>query len=145
VLIPYHTALLAWEGNTCRVKVRQTPSQIQSHRIAPKWDRMRIEREALGLGEQQGGQSADPSREYLLLMSPYRAIGIFGGIGLLRRYVEAGKQADRLIEVKVINQLLRLGLLRLRVGPGLRGGEELWRGVAAELVAEDAERAGPLS
>jgi hypothetical protein len=36
-------------------------------------------------------------------MSPHRAIGIFGGIGLIRRYVEAGKQADRLIEVKVID------------------------------------------
>jgi hypothetical protein len=29
---------------------------------APKWDRMKIEREALGLGKQRGSQGGDPSR-----------------------------------------------------------------------------------
>src|SRR5439155_7049306 len=40
------------------------------------------------------------------------------------------------------DEVARLGLLRLRLRPGLRGGEELRLRVAAERVAENAERTG---
>jgi hypothetical protein len=36
-------------------------------------------------------------------MITHRAIGVFGGIGFLRRYVEAGQQSDRLVKIAVVD------------------------------------------
>ena len=74
---------------------------LQGLGVAAVRDRVAIEAEGLGLGKQERHQAGDPPREELLLVGSRGAIGVVGGIALFGQDVQAGEQAERLVEVEV--------------------------------------------
>ena len=74
---------------------------LQGLGVAAVGDGVEVEAERLGLGEQQRRQPGDPPRQELLLVGPRGAVGVVGGVALLGQDVQAGEQAERLVEVEV--------------------------------------------
>jgi hypothetical protein len=76
---------------------------IQAGVVASIGDGVEVEREGFGLGEEETGQGTDPASEEGPLVVPAGAVGVGGRIGLFRQDVEAGEQAQGLVEVEVID------------------------------------------
>jgi hypothetical protein len=64
---------------------------------------MEVQREGVGLGEQRGAQGRDPAAEQAQLVLAGRAVRVSGGEGLLREDVQAGEEAQGLVEVEVVD------------------------------------------
>jgi hypothetical protein len=63
---------------------------------------MKVQREGVGLGEQQRGQAARPTQQQPPLVVPAGAVGGFAHEGLLGQHVGATEQAGRLVEVVLV-------------------------------------------
>ena len=74
---------------------------LEDFGFTPKGDGMEIEAEFLGLGKQQRSQAGDPSGQQSLLAGPRGAVGVVGGIALLGQDIQAGEQAEGLVEVEI--------------------------------------------
>ena len=64
---------------------------------------MEVEREPVGLGEQHRGQGLDPALQQAPLLVADGPVGVVGGERLLGEDVEAGEEAEGLVEVEVVD------------------------------------------
>lgn len=76
---------------------------IQPGRVAPVGDRMEVQREGVGRGEQRGPQGGDPAAEQPELVLAGGPIRVSGDEGLLGEDVQSGEEAQGLVEVEVVD------------------------------------------
>ena len=76
---------------------------VERRRVAPEGDRMEVERESLGLWEEDRGQGLDPALQQAALLITNGPVGVGGGERLLGGNVEAGEEADHLVAVEVVD------------------------------------------
>jgi hypothetical protein len=71
--------------------------------VAAIRDGVEIEVKDFGFGKQELGELADPTLEELFLMVALRAIGVIGRERFLGQDIEAGEEAERVVEIEVID------------------------------------------
>ena len=109
---------------------------VQRGGIAAERGGMEVQREDLPLGVQQRCQGGDPAGEELLVVVPLGAVGIVGGEGGLGQDVEAGEQAEGLIEVEIADVAAPLLVEQFQgeqTQEGAGGGHHLGAGIAGPL------------
>ena len=105
---------------------------VERRGVAAEGDRMEVEREPLGLGEQHRGQGLDPALQQAPLLVATGAVGVVGGERLLGQDVEAGEQAEGLVAVEVVDMtasFLVEQLQRQQREQGAGGGDHLRAGI----------------
>ncbi len=76
---------------------------VERRGVAPEGDRMEVEREPLGLGEEDRSQGLDPPLQQAALLVADGPVRVGGGERLLGGDVEAGEEAEGLVAVEVID------------------------------------------
>ena len=121
---------------------------LQGRGIAPERDGMKVQREALCLGEQEWCQGGDPAGEELRLVAPLRAVGVVGGERGLGQDVEAGEETEGLVEVEIADVTVPFLVEQLegeQAQQGGGGGHHLRAGIARtldDLVEVEASQQG---
>ena len=117
---------------------------VERRGVAAEGDRMEVEREPLGLGEDHRGQGLDPPLQQAPLLVANGPVGVGGGERLLGGDVEAGEQAEGLVAVEVVDMtasLLVEQLQRQEREQGAGGGDHLRAGIPG--LGDEAIEAEP--
>ena len=105
---------------------------VERRGVAAEGDRVEVEREPLGLGEQHRGQGLDPALQQAALLVADGPVGVVGGERLLGEDVEAGEEAEGLVAVEVVDMaasLLVEQFQRQERQQGAGGGDHLRAGI----------------
>jgi hypothetical protein len=76
---------------------------VEPSRIAPVRNGMEVKRKRVGFGKQQGAEGANPSRQQSSLVVASGPVGVVGSVRLLGEDIQAGKKAQCLVKVKVVD------------------------------------------
>src|SRR5262245_8054448 len=89
------------EDTRARVAALSDVMSIETCRVPAIRNRVKIETERRGVGQQQRGHVSQPSGQQTMLMLPLRTVGVVGGKGRFREDIEPSEQPECLIKIKV--------------------------------------------